>query len=302
MTKQRHLYPALSWIIAAGAIVIALDQILLWAFEVNVWARVWGIARTTSVIAFFWVLTRKAYNLAIGEIERNRKETAIGINRVRQQSEKLTMAGTLAAAIAHEIRNPITILRGFIQLHKTASKAHTDIMLTEIDRINGIIDELLVLAKPEEGEYARRELRPLLLSVHTLLNPQAILHNVQLIDQYSSQLQSIEVVCVENKLKQVFINVIKNAIEAMPDGGEIKVAVATDEGWVSIELSDDGPGIPQEMLERIGQPFISTKEKGTGLGLMVCQTILEDHGGTMLFQNQSSGGALVTIKLPIIRG
>ncbi len=298
MTKQRYHFPALSWIIAAGAIIIALDQFLLWVIEVNAWAKIWGIARTSFVIAFFWLVARKAYIQSITEIERSRKEMAIGT----LQSEKLTMAGTLAAAIAHEIRNPITILRGFIQLNKTGSQEHTDIMLKEIDRINGIVNELLVLAKPQEGEYARKELRPLLESVYTLVNPQAILHNVHLIDYYPQELQQIEVECVENKLKQVFINVIKNAIEAMPSGGEIKVTVSTDEKWVSIELSDDGPGIPQELLNVIGQPFISTKEKGTGLGLMVCQTILEDHGGTMQLQNQISGGALVTIKLPIIRG
>jgi Signal transduction histidine kinase len=278
--------------------MIALDQILLSVIEAHAWARVWGGARTSFVIAFFWLVSRRAYMQSISEIERSRKEMAIGT----QQSEKLTMAGTLAAAIAHEIRNPITILRGFVQLNKTASPAHTDIMLAELDRINGIVNELLVLAKPQEGEYARKELRPLLESVYTLVNPQAILHNVQLIDYYPQQLQQIEVECVENKLKQVFINVIKNAIEAMPSGGEIKVTVSTDEEWVSIELSDDGPGIPQELLNVIGQPFISTKEKGTGLGLMVCQTILEDHGGTMHLQNQISGGALVTIKLPFIRG
>lgn len=301
MNKKRRKSPSASLFIWLGAIAILLDQCVLRAQHVGGWVTVWGIVRTSALIAITYAVTRRLHLGSMMEIERNRKQTAIGLRQERQQSEQLTMAGTLAAAIAHEIRNPLTSLRGFIQLNQTTSRRYNDIMLAEIDRINDIVNELLVLAKPQSGEYARRPLRPLLQNVYTLLNPQAILYNVQLIDAYPRQLESLSVVCVENKLKQVFINVIKNAIEAMPGGGEITISAAADEEWVRIDIADNGPGIPEEQLERIGQPFVSTKEKGTGLGLMVCQTILEDHRGTIRFQNRLGGGALVTVKLPLNR-
>lgn len=302
MAKHQRKFPSVSLIILAGAIVILVDQILLIALHASVWANIWGFVRTSAVVFFFGVVSRKVYVQAILEIERNRKETAIGLSKQQQRSEQLTMTGTLAASIAHEIRNPLTSLRGFIQLSKTAPQAaYTDIMLTEIDRINDIVNELLILAKPQKGEYFTRELRPLLQNVYTLINPQAILHDVHLIDRYPEKLESLTVVCVESKLKQVFINVIKNAVEAVSNGGEVTITVSADEEWVSIEIADNGPGFPQEQLERIGQPFNSTKEKGTGLGLMICQTIVEDHGGTIHFQNQPVGGAVVTVKLPIHR-
>ncbi|WP_164472888.1 ATP-binding protein [Cohnella candidum] len=284
MEKHPRKLPSVSLIILAGAIVILVDQGVLMALHVNKWVNVWGLVRTSAIVAFFGFLSRKVYVQAI------------------QRSEQLRITGTLAASIAHEIRNPLTSLRGFIQLNKTDPKAaYTDIMLTEIDRINDIVNELLILAKPQKGEYVIRELRPLLQSVFTLINPQAILHDVHLMDGYPGELESLTIVCVESKLKQVFINVIKNSVEAMSDGGEITITVTADEEWVSIVIADNGPGFPLEQLDRIGQPFNSTKEKGTGLGLMICQTIVEDHGGTIHFQNQPVGGAVVTVKLPIHR-
>lgn len=301
MDNRRHRFPEMKVFLLAGLVLLIVDQSVQWALHAGGWMRLWGIARTTAGLAFFWVVFRRVYVRSFKEIERNRQETAIGLDRERQQSEKLTMAGTLAASIAHEIRNPLTSLKGFVQLNQATSKAHSDIMLAEIDRINDIVNELLVLAKPQEGELERKELQPLLQSVLTLVNPQAILLNVQLLDRYPEHLSGLTIDCVENKLKQVFINLIKNAIEAMPEGGTISVDVSSDDDWVSIEVADDGPGIPQAQLERIGQPFNSTKEKGTGLGLMVCRTILENHGGDMRFRNRSAGGAVVTVRLPIIR-
>ncbi|THF84461.1 ATP-binding protein [Cohnella fermenti] len=301
MDRRRRQIRDLNVFILAGLVIIAADQSILWALHLNGWIKIWGIARTLTSLAFFWFVFRRVHTHSINEIERNRQETAIGLHKERQQSEKLTMAGTLAASIAHEIRNPLTSLKGFVQLSQATSKNHSEIMLAEIDRINDIVNELLILAKPQGGEQVRKKLRTLLQSVLTLVNPQAILLNVQLLDLYPPHLDSLEVLCVENKLKQVFLNVIKNAIEAMPDGGTVAVEVSADEEWVYVEVADSGPGIAQEQLQRIGQPFSSTKEKGTGLGLMVSQTILDNHGGHMSFRNRSAGGAVVAVKLPINR-
>jgi two-component system, sporulation sensor kinase C len=297
---NRFKYPKASLFVATGMLIVMLDQGVLWALQAGVEARVWGVVRTAAVVVFFSYLFRREYRRTIHEIERNRKRLAIGLSKQRQRAEQLTMAGTLAAAIAHEIRNPLTSLRGFIQLSQSNKQAnYADIMLMEIDRINDIVNELLVLAKPQKGDFARQAFKPLLQNVITLLNPQAILNNVQLIESYAPQLESLTMVCVENKLKQVFINVIKNAIEAMPGGGDVVIVVTAEEDSVTIEIADGGPGFPLEQLDQIGEPFHSTKEKGTGLGLMICQTIVEEHRGTMQFLNRDTGGALVRIKLPL---
>lgn len=220
--------------------------------------------------------------------------------RAELEREKLSMAGMLAAGIAHEIRNPLTSLRGFLQL--TADKAkpeYTAIMLSEVDRINEIVTELLELAKPKETAFEERDLPTLLEQTVTLLEAQANLSNVTLaMEPSASELPPIIVTCEENKLKQVFINLIKNAVEASAGGGAIRIAVRESDGQAVIEVADTGSGLPSEDLEQLGQPFYTTKEHGSGLGLMVCRRIVQDHGGTMAFRSEAGEGTVVTVRLP----
>ncbi len=220
--------------------------------------------------------------------------------RAEQEQEKLSMAGMLAAGIAHEIRNPLTSLRGFLQL--TANKAkpeYTAIMLSEVDRINEIVTELLELAKPKETAFEERDLPTLLEQTVTLMEAQANLSNVTLaMEPSASMLPSIVITCEENKLKQVFINLIKNAVEASAGGGAIRIAVRQSEGEAVIEVADTGSGLPSEDIEQLGQPFYTTKEHGSGLGLMVCRRIVLDHGGTMAFRSEVGVGTVVTVRLP----
>lgn len=141
-------------------------------------------------------------------------------------------------------------------------------------------------------------LYPMLQNVYTLLSAEAMLRDIQLKFRLAPNSEHFAVMCRERKLKQVFINVLKNAIEAVPSGGEICVSMTHSDGEAIIDIADNGEGIPEEIIERLGQPFITTKERGTGLGLMMCLQIINDHHGTMHFRNRESGGAIVTIKLP----
>ncbi len=217
-----------------------------------------------------------------------------------RKSDKLSVAGQLAAGLAHEIRNPLTSLRGFLQLlqHDLRDKKHYfDIMLSELDRINFIVSEFLVIAKPEAITYKKSDLVTILQSVIALLDTQAVLCNVELVLEFQTDIP--EITCSEMHLKQLFINLIKNAMEAIPKDGQIKLIVSLHgDDQIRVRTQDNGCGIPKERLKQLGEPFYTTKEKGTGLGLMMCFKIVEAHKGTMEIQSQVGYGTTIDVFLP----
>ncbi|SDM93019.1 ATP-binding protein [Bacillus sp. OK048] len=236
--------------------------------------------------------------LSIGKDVTERKEQT---EQLLQKSEKLALLGQMAAGIAHEIRNPLTSIKGFIQLFKVEKHQdeYYDIVLSELDRINNIVGEFLVLAKPTAAVFAEKDVRELIKDVVTLINTQSILSNVQIFVEFESDLPKIS--CEENQLKQVFLNLLKNAIESMPSGGTIDVKVKEkEEGKISIQIIDQGIGIPKERIPTLGEPFYTTKEKGTGLGLMTCYKIIESHNGELLISSQVNEGTTIDIILPTI--
>ena len=219
-----------------------------------------------------------------------------------QKSDKLAIVGQMAAGIAHEIRNPLTSIRGFIQLFESKYKddeQYFKLVLSELDRINLIVGEFLVLAKPTAVQYKEKEITTLIQDVVTLINTQAILNNTQIVVEYGTDLPVI--VCEENQLKQVFINILKNAVEAMPNGGIIEVKVKEKENdKVSIFIADQGMGIPEYRIPKLGEPFYTTKEKGTGLGLMTSYKIIENHNGEINISSKINEGTTVEVILPTI--
>ncbi|EFM10825.1 multi-sensor signal transduction histidine kinase [Paenibacillus curdlanolyticus YK9] len=217
-----------------------------------------------------------------------------------RRSEKLTTVGQLAAGVAHEIRNPLTTLRGFLQLQQQTNKLnirHVDMMLGELDRINLIVSEFLILAKPQATKYEVKDVRFVLGDVMSLLDSQAHLCGIVFDSHFSSE--TCYIACEENQLKQVFINLLKNAMEAMPKGGVIHISIEKSKwGESIITITDEGCGIPDEMIPQLGDPFVTGKEAGTGLGIMVSQRIIQSHRGTMDIVSQVDVGTSVTITLP----
>lgn len=226
--------------------------------------------------------------------ERKRAEESI------RKSEKLSVVGKMAAGVAHEIRNPLTSIKGFAQLlqKEAENPFYFDMILSEINRLEEIIRGFLTLAKPQNPQIKEVDVNNLLQQVVQLFNTQAILNNVEIIQECDSDLPRIQ--CDENQIKQVLLNILQNAVEAMSNGGIINIQMfrhASDS--IQFRCIDQGCGIPEERLKHIGEPFFSTKEKGTGLGLMLSQRIIQEHGGTISIESSINQGTTVDIILPI---
>ncbi|MGE7636087.1 PAS domain S-box protein [Bacillus paramycoides] len=220
-----------------------------------------------------------------------------------RKSEKLAVVGQLSTAIAHEIKNPLTAMKGFIQLLKSMENKNTehylDIVLSEIERIDSITNEFMTLAKPEALEIKTNDLNVLMKQIVMLLEPQATMNCIQIKTEFTSDTSFIPCEC--NQLKQAFINILKNAIEATSMGGEILIQIeyVPDQNQVNIRFTDYGCGIEQERIPYLGEPFYSIKENGIGLGLMICYKIIEKHQGKILIESEVGKGTTVNINLPI---
>lgn len=239
--------------------------------------------------------------IAIATISRNitsRKQS----EEMLRRSEKLSVIGQLAAGVAHEVRNPLTTIRGFVQLHKQTgalSDSHLDLMLTELDHINMIVSEFLVLARPQANRYSRVAMVPLVSDIVMIMDSEARLNGVSL--SYEADGVLSDVVGVGTQIKQVLINLVKNGIEAMPTGGnlDIRISESEDAQEVIIQVVDQGQGISEEDLPRLCEPFFTSKSQGNGLGLMVCQQIIDNHHGSLTFRSELGQGTSVEIRLPV---
>ncbi|MED0684282.1 CheR family methyltransferase [Bacillus altitudinis] len=220
--------------------------------------------------------------------------------KMLMKSEMLSAVGQLAAGIAHEIRNPLTSLKGFLQLmiqSKKYQKDYADVMMSEFNRLESIINEFLVLSRSKSVKFEPVNVNLLLEEVIMVVESQAVLKGVSIQKNLAPSLPHIQ--GIPNELKQVFLNILKNGIEAM-DGvtGVIQVTSLLKNDQMMLIFEDQGKGIPEDEIGKLGEPFYTTKEKGTGLGLMMTIKIIESHGGTIRFESKSFEGTRVIITFP----
>ncbi|WP_423409412.1 PAS domain S-box protein [Heyndrickxia sp. MSNUG] len=217
-----------------------------------------------------------------------------------RRTDKLSVVGELSASVAHEIRNPLTSLKGLVQLLQMEDEKHQlyyQIMLDELNRINHIVGELLLLAKPQQIKFTEADIQLIMYNVISLLKTEASLHNIQI--ELEDHDQQVIIECEPNQLKQLFINIVKNAIEASSAEDVVLISLQSTDDHVTVRVKDDGCGISKEFMERIGEPFYSSKEKGTGLGMTVSFKIVQSHNGTIKFQSEPDEGTEVIVQLPI---
>lgn len=219
-----------------------------------------------------------------------------------QRSDRLAMIGQIAAGTAHEIRNPLTSIKGFLQvLKKTLGDngmdkefGYAELMLSEIDRINDLVSEFLLLSKPKHTTMTKIDASTVIREILPIINNEAILHGVAV--EYRAALDLPPIIADRELLKQVFINICKNGIEAMAaEGGTLTIAERIDpeERRLNVYIQDTGPGIPSFLIDKIFDPFFTTKEQGTGLGLSVCQRIVHDLGGALRVSSKGYGTTFV---------
>jgi PAS domain S-box-containing protein len=250
-----------------------------------------------TIVPFLDDLGKTYQFLAITNDITEKKKTEDILHR----QDKLAAVGQLAAGVAHEIRNPLTSIRGYAEFLQLDEKdperlEFLDIILEEIERVNSIVEEFMVLAKPKAAILEEKNIVPIIKDVLALLEFEARKKHVQL--HFESCNEIIQVECDEDRLKQVFLNLVKNGIEAMPNGGDLRVVTNIKKDLVEISFQDTGIGIPEEKLKKIGEPFYTTKENGNGLGLMVSFKIIESHNGNVYIESEVNKGTTFNIVLP----
>ncbi|HEU4964140.1 MAG TPA: ATP-binding protein [Bacilli bacterium] len=220
-----------------------------------------------------------------------------------QRAEKLDVLGQLAASIAHEIRNPMTVVRGFMQLMKEnqipAEKRDMFLSLSidELDRSETIINNYLSFARPQHERIERIDVSARIRHVAEVMNSFALLHNVEI------DLQLEDGLYIQGDpmaFAQVLMNLCKNGIEAMPSGGTLQLRSCRHRDRVEIDVIDSGIGLSKEETERLGDPFFTTKEKGTGLGLMVSYRIIHSINGQIEVNSEKGKGTRFMIQLPAL--
>ncbi|MDF2671422.1 MAG: signal transduction histidine kinase, nitrogen specific [Paenibacillus sp.] len=216
-------------------------------------------------------------------------------NNDKQMSllDKYDLLGSMAASIAHEVRNPMTTVKGFLQLlrNKPEFYAHRDtftLMVEELDRANSIISEYLSLATPSDGQYSQetKSLNQIINYLLPLLEADILRNNLKL-EVILGTLTTFQM--NENEIRQLILNLCRNAIEAMIDGGILTISTYMEAEQVVLEVSDQGSGIPEEIIDSIFNPFFTTKDTGTGIGLVVCRIIADHHDAEINVDSSPNG-------------
>ncbi len=227
------------------------------------------------------------------------------------RADKLTALGTLASSIAHEIRNPLVSIKTFTQLapRKFNSQDFLDkfqtIVPEELQRMESILNQLLNFSRPSQAEFYPVSVQQIIDSILSLMNTELSRSNIEVVKLYDKHLPQI--MGDGEQLKQVFMNIVLNAIQSMPEGGALKIITGLEQGaagrdtiaFVSIEFADTGCGIPEENLEDLFNPFFTTKSGGSGLGLSISHRIIKEHNGHINVKSREGEGTTFTVKLPL---
>lgn len=232
-----------------------------------------------------------------------RAEERLRLKEQLNRAEKLSAMGEMAAGISHEIRNPLGIIRSSAELLKKKvgkidpANALPDIIVEEATRLNHIITDFINFARPRSPRFTACRVEDVIEKNLTFLSPQISEQGYVIERTYQAALP--EIMADAPMLHQSFLNIFINAMQAMPEGGRIGIGIQASDNRVTIEIDDDGPGIPDDLLHKIWDPFFTTKDKGTGLGLGIVRNIIESHGGGVQITNRDPRGVRVSIQLPI---
>ena len=219
------------------------------------------------------------------------------------KAEKLQTVSHLAASMSHEVRNPLTAVRGFIQLLSEdistySRKDYADIALSELDRATEVINDYLTFAKPILEKEEKLNTNEEIQHAVNVITPLATMNGIQL--KVSLPEKQHFTKGERKKFQQCLINLLKNGIESMKPNGELHIFQTYSNGMIEIHIQDQGKGMTKEQINRLGEPYFTTKEKGTGLGMMVSYSIIKGMNGTIDVTSEIEKGTRFILKLPII--
>lgn len=245
-----------------------------------------------SLLAAGWILSLTLYRFTVRE-ERRKLEMA--------HRESLAQLGEMGAMLAHEIRNPLAGIKGHAQLIEKnpqdgRNNAFAQLIVEESRRLETLVNDLLAFARSNQESKSLIQLGEVVEHSVAMLRHEADQHNVAIINDSGND---IWINGNRDRLGQVLLNLGNNAVQAMPEGGNLRIIARADAKLATITVCDDGQGINQEDLQRVFEPFFTSKAKGTGLGLALCKKIIEEHGGNITVQSAVDQGTSVFITLPI---
>lgn len=218
-------------------------------------------------------------------------------------SDKLSSIGQLAASVAHEIKNPLASIKTLGQLLQEDTDAederreYIDVIVSEVDRLNGVVEQLLKYARPEGSSFKEQPFSEVIKPVLALVNHEAERHRIRLTAEYEADLK---VYVDSEKIKQVFLNLVFNGMQAVEDGGTVKIRALkeADSPWTAFEVEDSGQGMAEEVSQKVFEPFFTTKQRGTGLGLAIVKKIVDLHGGKIEVKSVAGKGTTFSFYLP----
>lgn len=228
----------------------------------------------------------------------------IKIEKKQNELQKIELVENLAASTAHEIRNPLTGIKGLVQLlsekyNDEKDQLYFNVIQQEVNRINTIVSELLLLGKPTAHKLNTYCAKEIIKEIEPIIHSEAHLNSVDLSIQFAYD--QLPISCVKDHLKQVLLNLIKNALDAVSEnGGQVRICLEKKGTNCIIKVADNGIGMPEDVLNRVFDPFFTTKETGTGLGLVVCKRIVESYVGKIKIDSTIDKGTVVEIILPLV--
>jgi signal transduction histidine kinase len=272
------------------------DYIAIFSYQIRV------IITCTVVMGVLFLVLLFVVKRGEGIIEERAKER-LRLKEQLNRAERLSLLGEMVARISHEIRNPLGIIRSSSELLKKKMSAFDpsntipNIIVEESIRLNNILTDFLDFAKPSTPSLALCSVEEVLEKNIKFLWSQMEEKGYLIETHYNNDLP--EITADSDMLYQAFLNILINAMQAMPGGGKIHIEARYREDWVIIFFNDEGEGISEDILEKIWDPFFTTKESGTGLGLGIVQNIIGSHSGKIKFENRATGGGRVTVELPV---
>ena len=237
------------------------------------------------------------------EIIEKRAEERLLLKEKLNQAERLSNLGEMVAAVSHEIRNPLGIISSTAEVLKgkltrtDPQDQLADVIVQEANRLNSIVTDFLNFARPPTPNLIPCKIDEILAKNLAFLAPQINKNGYDIVKRSATHIPEIQ--ADPAYLYQAFLNILMNAMEAMPEGGSIYIEMSAQGNTLTITFSDEGGGIPHETLGKIWEPFYTTKDKGSGLGLPIVKKIVEGHGGDIRIDNIPEKGARVTVTLPV---